>query len=122
MYDRNLMRIQTSKQKTFFTDNLLGWFSQVSETYFPWRCAYDPYEVLIAGILLRRTTREQVAAVFPEFINKFPNPASLADATKQEISEIIRPLGLHKLRGKVLGRVGKALVETERFPQRAPAD
>lgn len=72
----------------------------------------------MAGILLRRTTREQVAAVFPRFINRFPNPESLADAAEEEISDIIRPLGLHKLRGKILNRVGKVLSETEHFPQR----
>jgi len=66
------------------------------------------YEVLIGEVLLQRTRAESVASVFPSFIQRWPDPASLGRARVSSIRSVIRPLGLAK-RAPVLKALGQAL-------------
>jgi A/G-specific adenine glycosylase len=81
---------------------LIDWFVAHGRTY-PWRRTNDPYQVLIATFMLRRTGVGQVMNVYPEFIRRFPDLTSLAAAPADEIGGEIRPLGR-------VGRVGQLLL------------
>jgi A/G-specific adenine glycosylase len=74
-------------------DALLEWFARNGRD-FPWRHTQDPYRVLVAELLLQRTRAEAVARVFPNFVDRFPNPASLAAAAPWEVATTVRVLGL----------------------------
>ena len=66
-----------------------------NKRFFPWRETNDPYEILMAEILLHRTKASQVLPIYNEFIKKFPDFISITQASLNKIREILYPLGLH---------------------------
>jgi A/G-specific adenine glycosylase len=63
---------------------------------FPWRKTKNPYNVLVAEIMLQRTKAEQVLPVYKQFLKKFPNFDALNKTSVSEIRNSIIPLGLEK--------------------------
>ena len=51
----------------------------------PWRQTRDPYRILVSEIMLQQTQVQRVEAKYPEFIEAFPNFASLARAPLRDI-------------------------------------
>jgi A/G-specific adenine glycosylase len=62
---------------------------------FPWRHTADPYKIMIAEFMLHRTKAEQVAPIYVDFLEKYPNVSSLANAKTDDVSEVTLHLGLH---------------------------
>ena len=94
---------------TFLQKHLLAWF-KTNKRSFPWRSkTTTPYEVLIAEIMLRRTTSKVAASVFIDFIKEWPNLITLKKASKPALLKIIRPLGKYNLKAKVFKTIAKAL-------------
>jgi A/G-specific adenine glycosylase len=90
---------------------LLSWFEQCGRS-FPWRePGRTPYEVVVAEILLQRTTAAGVAQSYPEFIERYPSWTALAQAPLGGLEHALRPLGLW--RQKARGRS-----DTSRSPSR----
>jgi len=85
---------------------------------YPWRLERDPYRIFVAEVLLQRTRTQQVVPVYENFIKKFPTIQSLANATDDEIMQVIKPLGL-AYRARRLKKVANILVERYggRFPE-----
>jgi A/G-specific adenine glycosylase len=77
-----------------FNSLLLKWYFDKDKRSFPWRKSKDPYQVLIAEIMLQRTKAEQVVPVFLSFIERFPSPKELSKAKKSEIESYFAKLGL----------------------------
>ena len=102
-----------------FVERLLLWWQQCKQK-FPWRGETDPYKILIAEFLLRKTTAKQVASVYGEFLSFFPNPKSLAEASLEKLEMVLRPLGIYKVRARLLKRLGEVLVE--RFSGQVPRE
>ncbi len=75
-----------------FRDRLRCWVASCART-LPWRNA-TPFGILIAEVMLRRTRAEQVAPVFHRFLARYPDAVALAAAPDEEITEVVRPLGL----------------------------
>ena len=72
---------------------LLAWWKENKEWY-PFRATSDPYRILVSEILLRKTRANQVAAVYHDFFEKFPNPCAVMNSTPEDVADIIKPLGL----------------------------
>ena len=62
---------------------------------FPWRETRDPYAVIVAELMLRRTKAAQVLPVYNTFIGAYPTLMDLANAAPSNIRRICQPLGLH---------------------------
>jgi A/G-specific adenine glycosylase len=62
---------------------------------FPWRLTTDPYHILMAEVMLHRTQASQVVPVYERFVERYPDVPSLARATKDDLHDILRSLGLH---------------------------
>ncbi len=77
----------------FARRELLKWYDAEARI-FPWRDRSDPYRVLIAEMMLRRTQAKQVIPVYLQFINRYPDVVSLNDAPVDEVLAMLRPLGL----------------------------
>src|SRR6266567_8959991 len=73
---------------------LLSWFEQSGRS-FPWRDpGRTPYQVVVAEILLQRTTAAGVARAYSGFIGRYPSWATLAQAPPDGLENTLRPLGL----------------------------
>jgi A/G-specific adenine glycosylase len=94
-----------------FVQRLLIWFKKNKRDYLPWRKTRDPYKILVAEIMLQKTTSKQVAKLFERFVEKYPSPACLANATVTDIEAEIRPLGMEHKRAKRLKKLAQIIVE-----------
>lgn len=93
-----------------FSSLLLKWYFEENKRTFPWRKSHDPYQILIAEIMLQRTKAEQVAPIFLSFIKKFPSPHELSEASISEIKMFFSKLGLI-WRAEKVKHLGEALVQ-----------
>ena len=75
---------------------------------FPWRTTSNPYHLLLAEMMLRRTNAKQVSPVFVETIRRFPDVDSLSRASAKHLREVLRPLGL-AWRAENIRRMAKVL-------------
>ncbi|WP_054644757.1 HhH-GPD family protein [Thermoanaerobacter thermocopriae] len=101
----------SEEKKEAFVDQLLKWWDR-NKRDFPWRHTKNPYDVLIAEMLLRKTTAQQVEKIYNDFLNRYPNSKALAEADENELKKMLRPLGMEHARAKLLKRFG-AVVEEE---------
>jgi len=79
--------------KKTFVNLLLRWYRGNGRD-FVWRRKSDPYQILIAEIMLQRTKASQVEPVYIDLLKKFPNPQKLNQASEKEIGEYFGRLGL----------------------------
>jgi A/G-specific adenine glycosylase len=75
--------------------SLLNW-SKKNSRNFPWRRSSDPYRILIAELLLRRTTATAVNRCYRSLLDEFPSVQQLSHADEGTLSGLLRPLGLRK--------------------------
>jgi len=61
---------------------------------FPWRFTQDPYQILVAEIMLHRTQARQVVPVYNKFLKRYPELTDLAQATREELYDVLHSLGL----------------------------
>jgi A/G-specific adenine glycosylase len=83
----------SSERSRFFREQLVAWGVRHGRS-FPWRSSSDPYHLLIAEMMLRRTQARQVVPVYEEFLRRYPTPQALAAAPEEEVAGLLRPLGL----------------------------
>jgi len=65
------------------------------------------WQHMVGVICLNLTNRKQVKAVLPKFFAKWPTHNALLHATKNQIEEVIAPLGMRKVRAERLYRMSK---------------
>jgi A/G-specific adenine glycosylase len=95
-----------------FRKTLIAW-GQEQFRSFPWRLTGDPYRILMAEVMLHRTQAPQVAPVYERFIERYPDVPSLAQATREELHDVLYSLGLrwridliHEMAGQMMERFG----------------
>ena len=72
---------------------LTAWFREHGRV-FPWREEGDPFWVLVAELLLRKTRAENAVQAYRELKSQLPAAADVAAAPLGDIERIVRPLGL----------------------------
>lgn len=83
-----------------FQSVILSYWEQKGRHDLPWRTTEDSWQILVAEILLRKTTSEQAAAVFKVLSNYTPQEILNIEGSKLE--DILRPIGLYKVRAEQL--------------------
>ena len=79
---------------------------------FHWRTERrSPFAVLLTEMLLSRTRAEIVDGIARELLDRYPTPADLAEARREDVEEIIRPLGLFRKRSRLLLSCARQLIE-----------
>jgi A/G-specific adenine glycosylase len=103
--------IEKSLEQRFglFTERLLIWFRSNARK-FPWRETRDPYRIMVAEMMLQKTTSRQAEEIFSVFLGRFPSVEDLAKAPLSNIEETIRPLGLGHVRATRLKKLAKEIV------------
>jgi len=106
---------------------VVRWYENAGRD-FPWRETSDPFHILIAEMLLRRTTASAVLRVYSPFVNRFGTPQKLATASERSLAGRLVSLGLQSTRARQMhetailivrehdGRVPDGSEHLKRFP------
>jgi endonuclease-3 len=78
----------------------------------------NPFEMLIVTILSARATDAGVNKISPILFKKYPTPEKMAQATLDEIGQIIRPLGAFNKKAGYITETSRQLIE--RFANKVP--
>lgn len=93
-----------------FRNRLMVWFIENGRDY-PWRKAdTNPFHVLVAEILLRKTRADAVVPVWNSLIRAYPDPESLAAADVGDLEEMLHGIGLSRIRAKALVKLADLIV------------
>ena len=91
----------------YLQHRLLRWFDE-NQRVFPWReDGATKYQQIVSEILLQRTKAETVAKYFDTFFSKYSDWNALANASLEELEEVMKPLGLYRHRAKRLYKLGE---------------
>jgi endonuclease-3 len=70
-----------------------------------------PFQLLIATILAAQCTDEKVNEVTPELFRRYPAPADLAAAARDELEAMLRPTGFFRQKTTGVQEVSQAIAE-----------
>ncbi len=110
-----LQRLPSKDEITWFRNRLLSWYPQ-NQRHFPWRQSSDPYFICIAEMLLQQTSANKVAQILGLLTSKYPSWKILAEANKEDIKQVILPLGLHERRANILQQLAKVMAVRDSLP------
>jgi len=100
--------------KKRFNTALLKWWKKNAREY-PWRKpGTSPYEVLIAEVLLKRTTATAAERIFNKILKAYPDIKSLSTAKSRKLETLLGPIGLYKQRAKGLRETALYLRDKEK--------
>ena len=85
------------KGPSSFADRVLKWADK-NFGDFPWRQHRSPYEILVAEVLLKRTTASAAARVYDDFLHRFPSLQVIASAPYEELVKALSSVGLQRQR------------------------
>jgi len=80
---------------------------------------FDAYSLLVAVILSAQTTDKAVNQVTPDLFKRWPDVPSLANASQQELADVIKSIGFAQVKAKHL--VGAAQMMMSDFSGEVPA-
>lgn len=110
MHEHDSSQALTSPEKRKLTrlrGVLLSWWSEHGEA-FPWRrSGVSVYERVCVEVLLQRTRRETVSAIYADFFERFPDWHVLASSSEEELGDFLRPLGLWRRRAASMGALAR---------------
>ena len=106
------MTIGTSRaRRDKFRRALLTW-AKSNLRDFPWRrVGVRPYAVLVAELLLKRTTATSAVRLYGSFIEKFPLITDLANASEDTLAETLVPVGLSRQRAASIKKLTLVLTQ-----------
>ena len=76
----------------------------------PWRDLITPYRVVVSELMLQQTQVLRVMEKFPQFIQRFPDFATLSQASLADILEAWQGLGYNR-RAKYLHAISRQIIE-----------
>lgn len=71
----------------------------------------EPWQLLVATIMSAQTTDERVNQVTPELFARFPDPAALAGASREEVEALIQPTGFFRQKARYIQETCRRIVE-----------
>ena len=100
---------EAAKCISWLRRRLLSWFPAYGRS-FPWRePGRTPYEVVVAEILLQRTTAVGVARSYSGFVDCYPSWASLAQAPPESLEDALRSLGLWRRKAQAFQHLAQSI-------------
>ncbi len=97
---------------------LLEWYTQEGRKELPWRRLRSPYGILLAEVLLQRTSARAVEKNFPAIFERLPDLEHLGAISEFDLQEILKPLGLFQRRARHLKDLAQDL--QQRFHGKIP--
>ncbi len=68
-----------------FTIKVLDWYDRHGRKNLPWHAQKDPYRIWVSEIMLQQTQVETVIPFYQDFMCRFPDIVSLAEADLDEV-------------------------------------
>lgn len=109
-----------------FTADLLAWYAQHARV-LPWRGNCNPYAIWVSEVMLQQTRVETVIPYFERWMSRFPDLASLAQASQQDVLAAWEGLGyysrarnLHKAAQMIFREMGGELPRDPKALSRLP--
>ena len=107
-----------SKVILWFSETISRWYSKEGRE-FPWRNkSASKYQIIIAEVLLQRTTASTVSRFYPRFIQKYPSWKALSKAKKKDLQTYLKPIGLWRQRSTSIKKLSSEMAKRNgRFPK-----
>jgi A/G-specific adenine glycosylase len=83
---------------------LLAWYKTHGRD-FAWRHTKDPYQLLMAEMMVQRTRAAQAERVWKDFVARYPTVGAANRASDEELAVCLRPLGLRWRIANITGAV-----------------
>jgi A/G-specific adenine glycosylase len=99
----------SKKRIRTFRERAVKYYHDEGRKELPWRQTNDPWEILLAEILLRKTTARQAESIYEE-VSRL-SPEELRDFPIEKLESLLKPLGIHKERTRLLKLVGQQVSE-----------
>ncbi|MEO6330226.1 MAG: A/G-specific adenine glycosylase [Ginsengibacter sp.] len=90
-----MIRQDSSRNKLFFTAELLKWNKLRNSRVMPWKNEKDPYKIWISEIILQQTRVEQGLEYYKRFVKEYPSVQDIADARESNVFKIWEGLGYY---------------------------
>ena len=94
--------------------DLLAWYD-ASARSLPWRRTVSPWGTLVSELMLQQTRVDTVIPYYIRFMERFPTPSALAEASLDELMGYWSGLGYYS-RARNLHKAAVALTERGGFP------
>ena len=107
-----------AKRTTAFAPTIIRWQRRHGRHDLPWQGTRDPYAIWLAEIMLQQTQVSTVVPYYQRFRARFPDIASLAAASEDEVLRLWSGLGYYS-RARNLHRAAQVVVERHggKFPE-----
>jgi len=106
----------TNKQRKLIQSKVVNYYCDFGRE-FPWRDQYkEPYHILIAELLLKRTTAQSVSRIYAKILSQYPTIEDLLKAKKKDLQTLIEPLGLVNQRYAILKNAASYISDIGNFP------
>lgn len=86
-------------------ESLLAFWDEQGRKELPWRRVRDPWHILVAEILLRKTTAAQVVPIYGQI--GWLTPGQLMEIKTEDLETILRPLGISAIRANQLHEIAR---------------
>jgi len=100
-----------------FARRVIAWQRESGRHDLPWQGTRDPYRIWLSEIMLQQTQVATVAGYYTRFLQRFPDVASLARASQDDVMPYWAGLGYYA-RARNLHRCARTVLEQYdgRFP------
>ncbi len=101
-----------------FSSRLIAWQKVHGRHDLPWQNTTDPYAIWVSEIMLQQTQVAAVIGYYGKFMQRFPDIATLANATQEEVLQHWSGLGYYS-RARNLHKAAITIVDAHggKFPQ-----
>lgn len=107
------MAVQDQSSRTALVRRARKIYRELGELYPDAHCELDfttPLELLVATVLSAQSTDKSVNLITPYLFSRFPDAQGYAEASIDELEEIIRPTGFFRPKARALQGIGQELV------------
>ena len=104
--------------KETFAGRLIAWQKIHGRHDLPWQNTHDPYAIWVSEIMLQQTQVTAVIGYYARFMQRFPDIASLANASQDDVLQYWSGLGYYS-RARNLHRAAQTIMQQHggEFPQ-----
>lgn len=105
-----LYELDEEERIKYFQQGIRYFWAAYGRHELPWRQTSDPWRILLAEVLLRKTTSIQAAGVYNQ-LHQY-TPQEILSLHIDELANIMKPLGIHQVRAAQILTIAHAVLDT----------